>query len=477
MKNKAVLVLKLMTILVIILIGILIWLFLNQSKPEKTIPPKESVIKEENLDVNHELVKNLSYPRMYNGCNKIDHIGRYGDNELKIENIELSEKIDTAYKAFATLQEESISSETMRQYVQTYWGTIQDYKDFTFSMNDVNYIYDEEEKIYHIESNENDICEETTYMKRFQPIILTATKKEKQIIVDYVLLYYIEDSSSGTSVIYHIYQDKEFTLYLDTVKNQDDLNKNASKYQSKLEHYIFTFDEGPDGKYYFKNGNRTNTVKSLDEIPLSEQLLENINMLTLDNACIDFTENHMYQKDRFSLESFKVSDRLLLAFYHSYKTEAFHKEGVELDDGIEYQFTEEEVKDIYEDFWGEALKSELEEFEQFHYQGILESDQYRFIISKKENVCTNTRKYVETKLDNVYQKGDTIYLDYKIRFIDQKGNTLDIYQDKNYEISLKANLKGTNISEEYWDLNYVTYRYVFKKYDDGKYYFLEGLYI
>ena len=218
MKNKAVVILKLMTTLVIILIGIMIWLFLNQSKEEKKIPPKEPEIKEEKLDINSELVKNLPYPRMNNGCNKIGNLGRYDENKLKVEEIELSEKIDTAYKKLSTSSNNAISSNDMRQYVKRYWGEIEEYKDFTFSINDTNYTYDEEEKIYNIEiGDENSNCEETNYVKRFQPIIMTAMKKEKQIIVDHVILYYIEDSSNESNVVYHIYQDKEFTIYLETI--------------------------------------------------------------------------------------------------------------------------------------------------------------------------------------------------------------------------------------------------------------------
>lgn len=479
MKNKAVVILKLMTTLVIILIGVMIWLFINQPKEEKELPPKElPEVKEENLDLNSELVKNLPYPNMNKGCNNIDDLGRYDESQLKIEDIELSEKIDTAYKKLSKSSEETISSEDMKQYVKSYWGEIEDYQDFTFTINDTNYTYDEEEKIYHIEINENSVCGETNYMKRFQPIVLTATKKDKQVIVDYAILYYIEDSSHGNNVVYHIYQDKEFTIYLDTVADtQENLDKIASKYQSKLEHYIFIFKEGKAGIYHFIEGNKKNAVNGLKEIELSEENLKNINMLTLDNDCIDFTEEHIYQKDKFSIESLQISDRILLALSHAYKNELFDKEVQDESEKKEYLFTEQEIKDIYKDFWGEELKLELEEFERYNFKGAKEGEQYRFIINLKENVCPTTRKYVESKLEHIYEKEDTLYLDYKIRFIDRKGNRLDIYQSNDYEIPLQKNVNVTKISEEYWDLEYVTYRYVFKKHDDGKFYFLEGLYI
>lgn len=478
MKNKAVVVLKLMTTLVIILIGVMIWLFLNQPKEEEKDPLKEPEIKEENLNVDSELVKNLPYPNMNNGCNKINDLGRYNEKELKIEDIELSEKIDTAYKKLSTSSETTVSSDDMREYVKSYWGEIEEYKDFTFSINDTNYTYNEDEKTYNIEVGENSTCEETNYMKLFQPTIIAAIKKEKQIIVDYAILYYIEDSSNGNNIVYHIYQDKEFTIYLETVaETQENLNKSASKYQSKLEHYTFIFNEGQTGNYYFVEGHKKNTVTSLKEIEISEELMKDINMLTLENDCIDLTEEHIYQKSNFSVESLKISDRLLLALFHAYKNESFNKESQESNNKKEYLFTESEIKDIYQNYWGEELKSELEGFERFNFEGVLEGQQYRFIINLENGVCPTTRKYTETKLEHVYEKEDTLYLDYKIRFIDKKGNRLDIYQSKEYEIPLKRNVSAINISEEYWDLEYVTYRYVFKKHKDGKYYFLEGLYI
>ncbi len=479
MKNKAVVILKLMTTLVIILIGIMIWLFLNQSKEEKKIPPKEPEIKEEKLDINSELVKNLPYPRMNNGCNNIGNLGRYDENKLKVEEIELSEKIDTAYKKLSTSSNNAISSNDMRQYVKRYWGEIEEYKDFTFSINDTNYTYDEEEKIYNIEiGDENSNCEETNYVKRFQPIIMTAMKKEKQIIVDHVILYYIEDSSNESNVVYHIYQDKEFTIYLETIPEiKENLNKSASKYQSKLEQYTFVFKEGQNGDYHFIEGNKKNTVNSLNEIEVSEELLKDINMLILESDCIDFTEEHIYQKEKFSIESISVSDRLLLALSHAYKNDQLNKVGQELNDKKEYLFTEKEIKDIYKDFWGEELKSELEEFKRYNFEGVIEEEQYRFIIHLERSICLDTRKYVETKLEHIYEKEDTLYLDYKIRFIDKNGNRLDIYQNNDYKVPLEKNIKSTNILEEYWDLEYVTYRYVFKKHENGKYYFLEGLYI
>lgn len=478
MKNKAVVILNLMTTLVIILIGVMTWLFLNQPEEEKTKPLKEAEVKEETLDLNSELVQNLPYPNMNEGCNRIDNLGRYDENQFKIEDIELSEKIDTAYKKLSPSSSNIVSSDDMKQYVKSYWGEIDEYQDFTFSINNTNYTYEEEENAYHVEASENISCEETNYMKRFQPIILTATMKDKQIIVDYVILYYIEDSSHGNNVVYHIYQDKEFTIYLDTVaETEDDLSKSASKYQTKLEHYTFIFEQEKTGNYHFSEGKKKNTVNSLKEIERSEETLKNINMLTLDSDCIDFTEEHVYQKDKFSIGSLQISDRILLALSHAYKNESFDKEEQEENGKKEYLFTEQEIKDIYKSFWGEELKSELEEFERLNFKGIKEGEQYRFIINLEKNVCSTNRKYVESKLEHIYEKEDTLYLDYKIRFIDKKGNHLDIYQSRGYEIYLKRNVSITKILEEYWDLEYVTYRYVFKKHDDGKFYFLEGLYI
>ncbi|MCI8545279.1 MAG: hypothetical protein HFH09_03505 [Bacilli bacterium] len=478
MKNKAVVILKFMTTLVIILIGVVIWLFLNQREEEKKIPVKEPEIKEENLDINSELIKNLPYPNMNTGCNKIDDLGRYDEKQLKIEDIELSEKIDTAYKKLSTSSSNIVSSDDMRQYVKSYWSEIEEYKDFSFSFNDTNYTYDEEEKTYHVEASESTSCEETNYMKRFQPIILTATKKEKQIIVDYVLLYYIEDSSNGKEVVYHIYQDKEFTIYLETVsETQEKLNKSASKYQEKLEHYTFVFNEGQSGNYYFVEGNKKNVVNGLKEVENLEEKLKDVNILTLDNDCIEFTEEHIYQKDKFSIESLNTSDRLLMALSYAYKNELLEKEDQEIDDKMEYSFTKKEIENIYKNFWGEELKSELEEFEKINFKGIIDGDQYRFIVDLEEKFCPTNRKYVETKLEHAYEKEDTLYLDYKIRFIDKKGNRMDIYQSKDYNMPIKKNVGAINIYEEYWDLEYVTYRYVYKKQDDGKYYFLEGLYI
>lgn len=478
MKNKAVVILKLMTTLVIVLIGVIIWLFLNQPQKEKTNLPKEPVIKEENLDIHSELVKNLSYPDMQDSCNNIDTMGRYKDNELKVEDIELSEKIDTAYKKLAPPNEGPVSSITMRQYVESYWGKIENYRDFSFSTNDTNYIYHEEEQSYDIEIVEEEkLCEQQSYVKRFVPVLFTATKKDNQIILDYVMVYYIEDSSNKSDIVFHIYQDKEFTNYIKTITEKEfDTDSLASKYQSKLEHYTFIFEE-KEKNYYFKEAKKRNEVKSLEEIQLTDTILENINILSLEDFCFDFDENSVYQKNNFSLENMKMEVKLLLAFHHAYKNNLLDTEKTIFNDRIEYMLTEIEAKNIYKDFWGQELQSEIEDFDLFGYKGNKEENGYLLVISSKEVVCPTTRKYVDMRQEKIYKKEDIIYIDYKIRFITQKGNNFAIYQDKNYENLIKENIRSKDIQEEYWDFEYVTYRFVFKKQENGKYYFLEGLYI
>lgn len=475
MKNKAVVILKLMTTLVIILIGFMIWFFLNQPRTEKPTTPEEPIAKEESLDIHSELVKNLPYPNRQNTCNYIDTMGRYQDSGFKVEDIELSEKIDLAFKRFANLEEKSISAETMKQYVQNYWGNIDNYEDETFALNDVNYIYHEENKTYDIELlDTGKECEHQLYGKKFVPVLLTATKKENQIVLDYAMVYYIEDSIDPNNIVFHFYQDKDFTNHIKTVTEKEfDTDSFASKYQTKLEHYTFIFEE-EEKNYYFKEVKKINEVKKLEEIELTDT---DINLLSLEDFCFDFEEDSVYQKSNFSLENLKMETKLLLAFHNAYKKEQIDKEKTILNNKIEYVFTETEVKDIYKNFWGQELQSELEDFDLFGYQGNKEAEGYRLTISTKELVCPTTRKYVEMKQDKIYKKDDIIYIDYKIRFIDKKGSNFTIYQSKNYENPFKENIRMKDISEKYWDNEYATYRFVFKKQENEKFYFLEGLYI
>ncbi|MCI9233147.1 MAG: hypothetical protein HFH08_00950 [Bacilli bacterium] len=474
MKNRAVVILKFMTSLVIILIGVVIWLFLNQPKKAKEILPTEPEVKNEVLDINSELVKKLPYPNMQEKCNTVEMMGRYNEKVFKVEDIELAEKMDTAYKKMTDNQEKSISAEDMQKYTEMYWGKVDDYKNFTFSINNTNYSYDEEENVYYIEREEEENCEVTIYAKRFMPVLLNAERIENQIVLDYVIVYYIEDSSNKEKIVYHIYQDKGFTNHLETVEEKESSLKDiASKNKSKLEHYTFIFKE-ENNNFYFAEGKKNQEFESLEELT---SLPENLNLLSLEEFCFDFNEQSVYQKNHFSIENIDERTRLLLAFYDSYKKELFDKEEVRFEDRIEYVFNKDEVKTIYQNFWGEDLNFELENFKQFNYEGILEDNQYRFIINTEETVCATTRKYVELKQEKIYQKEDIIYIDYKIRFIDREKNNLSIYQERTYNSSIKENIRKKDIYEEYWDLEYITYRYVFKKQKDGKYYFLEGLYI